>query len=61
MVLHPAINRAFTALWAGPVYILVGIFDIACFTMNTVLKINNKFFFATLLNPFINTCRAITR
>ena len=59
---HVGIVRPIAALRRGPVDVLTGVFDIASFAMNAVLKVNHKPRIRTrFLNKLINPSGAIPR
>src|SRR6266581_2356832 len=57
---HIRIIRPAPAFGRNPSYVLVRVFDVTGFTVNTVLRINHEAGLAGFLNPFINGRRAVT-
>ena len=57
---HIRIIRSAPAFRRNPSYVLVRIFDVTGFAMNAVLRVNDEAGLAGLLNPFINSRRAVT-
>src|SRR5690349_7108225 len=58
---HIWIIRPAAAFGRHPGDVLVGVFDIAGFTVDAVLRVDHKAWLAGFLDPFINGSRAVTR
>ena len=59
LVLHIGVIRSTQAFRGYPADILRGVFDIAGFTVNTVLSVNLKARFVTICDYFIHSRRAV--
>ena len=58
--LHIRVVRAAAAFRAGPVNVAIGVFDVASFAVDAVLRIDLEAFRAVrIFHPFIDACRAI--
>src|SRR5262245_28859339 len=58
---HVRVVRSSTTFGRNPGNILIGVLDIARFTVDAVLRVDHEFWGARFLDPFINPRRAITR